>query len=142
MIDRSRTFEADPGALSEVRRFIRDCASGGPFAPVLDDLLIAASEASANAVLHSGTKAFTVSWRSDAKTVEITVRDDGVYEGGVEVPEIDGQAHRGLHLIARLMSETSLHRGTRERPGTVVRMVKVVADGGDVAASERRIVGG
>jgi anti-sigma regulatory factor (Ser/Thr protein kinase) len=125
-MDRSRVFEADPARLADVRKFIIHCARGGPFESVLDDLLIAASEASANAVLHSGTDEFTVSWHSEGHSVEITVQDHGLYERGLALPEIDGKAHRGLHLMARTMSEISIRRGTRDHPGTKVRMVKVL----------------
>jgi anti-sigma regulatory factor (Ser/Thr protein kinase) len=109
-----------------VRRFVIECARGGPFEPVLDDLLIAVSEASANAVLHSGTAEFRVTWRSEPGAVEITVEDDGIYRGGVSLPEIDGTGHRGIHLMAATMNEVALIRGTRSQPGTTVRLVKSV----------------
>jgi anti-sigma regulatory factor (Ser/Thr protein kinase) len=123
-MERTRTFPADSGRLADVRRFVTECARGGPFEPVLDDLLIAVSEASANAVLHSGTAEFRVTWRSEADAVEITVEDDGVYHGGVSLPEIDRTGHRGIHLMAATMNEVALIRGTPGHPGTTVRLVK------------------
>jgi anti-sigma regulatory factor (Ser/Thr protein kinase) len=87
---------------------------------VLPDLLIAVSEAAANAILHSGTEEFRVSWRSTQDRVRITVEDDGIFVDRVPVPEIDGVAHRGISLMAATMDELSLTEGRRDRPGTRV----------------------
>jgi len=125
-MDRSRAFDAHPSRLAEVRRFIGDCARGGPFEPVLDDLLIAVSEASANAVIHSGTREFRVTWHEDAASVAISVVDDGIYGPVVEVPELDDTSHRGIQLMAQTMSEITIRKGTPERMGTEVRLVRTV----------------
>jgi anti-sigma regulatory factor (Ser/Thr protein kinase) len=126
MMDRTRVFEAQPRRLAEVRRFIAECARGGPFEQVLDDLLIATSEASANAVLHSGTRQFRVTWHEDADSVVIMVTDDGVYGPGVGMPEADSTSHRGIQLMSRTMSEITIRKGTPDHVGTEVRMVRTI----------------
>lgn len=135
MRDRTRLFDADPSRLADVRRFIGDCVRGGPFEAVLDDLLIAVSEASANAVLHSGTRQFRVTWHEDAGSVAITVTDDGIFGTVVAAPEIDDTSHRGIQLMNRTMSEIRIRKGTPERTGTEVRMVRTLPREGNGANS-------
>ena len=121
-----RVFPADRRQVGEVRRFIAACAEAAEMSDVLPDLLIAASEAAANAILHSGTREFRVIWRSTEDLVEITVEDDGMFVDRVPLPEIDGIAHRGISLMAAAMDELSLVEGRTGRPGTRVKMVKVL----------------
>jgi anti-sigma regulatory factor (Ser/Thr protein kinase) len=106
---------------------------------VLPDLLIAASEAAANAILHSGTKEFRVTWRSTRERVEITVEDDGIFLDTVPLPEIDGIGHRGISLMAATMDELSLIEGRRDRPGTRVRLVKVLRRAGKDSRSQGEV---
>jgi hypothetical protein len=55
--------------------------------------------------------------------VEVVVEDDGVYRS---VPSSAGGAkvHRGLLLMASMVDELSLHRGTAAEAGTQVRLRK------------------
>jgi anti-sigma regulatory factor (Ser/Thr protein kinase) len=138
---RTRSFETHPSQLRRVRVFITECARGGPFEPYLDDLLIAASEASANAVAHSGSDRFSVTWDPRPDSVCIVVEDQGIYQRRVSLPEIDGTAHRGIHLIAATMNEVTLTRGTRKRPGTTVRMVRRLAAANPTGAPRRQLTG-
>ena len=121
-----RVFPADPTEVGEVRQFIAECARRASMSHVLPDLLIAVSEAAANAILHSGTEEFRVSWRSAGDRVRITIEDDGIFVDRVSVPEIDGVAHRGISLMAATMDQLSLTEGRRDDPGTRVELVKRV----------------
>jgi anti-sigma regulatory factor (Ser/Thr protein kinase) len=123
----TRTFRADRAALAAVRRFVAAEAGRRSLSSTVDDLQLAVTEACANAILHSGTKDIRVSILSRGHCLEVTVRDDGVYQKVLPVPEADGQGHRGLLLMTAMVDDFALRRGTRKRPGTVVRLVKCLA---------------
>ena len=80
--------------------------------------------ACANSILHSRTREIRVSLTRGGSCREITVEDDGIYEPTLPVPEVDGRGHRGLPLMAAMVDDLSLRRGTEERQGTVVRLLK------------------
>ncbi len=123
----SRRFEADPVVLADVRRFVRGCAEeAGLSERTIDDLLLAATEASANAVLHSGSGRFDVVWTRREDRIEIEVRDHGAFRRRVRVPELEGPGGFGIPLMMSLTDEFELHEGTRDRPGTSVRLVKLL----------------
>src|SRR6266571_7750450 len=87
----SRSFPAHPSALFDVRRFLRERATGARVPEeTAADLVLAASEACANAVLHSGGHMFRVTWRRDPESVEIQVTDQGVFQRRVPMPEFEG----------------------------------------------------
>jgi len=138
MTSQQRTFPADPAQVTEVRRFVSECARSAAVTDLLPDLLIAASEAAANAILHSGTTEFRIIWRSTPTRVEITIEDDGLFVDGVSIPEIDGVAHRGISLMAATMDELSLVEGRDERPGTTVQLVKIVSSRRPTARGRER----
>ena len=119
-----RTFVADADELTEVRRFVRDCATQTGYDGDLDDLLLAVSEAAANAVAHSGSTEFRVSWRLDGRGVEITVDDDGRFVQHAGAPELDGVGHRGMQIMAATMDEVQLVKGGHGVRGTSVRLVQ------------------
>ena len=120
----SRTFAADRAVLPEVRRFVSAEASRLRFTNSVEDLQLAVTEACANSILHSRTREIRVSMTMVGSCLEITVEDDGIYERTLPVPEADGRGHRGLPLMAAMVDDFSLRRGTQEREGTVVRLVK------------------
>ena len=121
----ARTFPALPSALYEVRRFIRDQAeSCGLSVATTNDVILAISEACANAVLHSGSPEMEVKWRADADCVEVSVRDLGVFLRRVPLPEVDRTHGHGFPLMMALMDEVNLLEGTDRSPGTTVRLVK------------------
>jgi anti-sigma regulatory factor (Ser/Thr protein kinase) len=115
---------ADRRALADVRRFVADEAGRHAPSAIVHDLQLAVTEACANSILHSGTREFRVSVAPVGSCLEITIEDDGVYRHVLPVPEADGTGHRGLHLMAAMVDDFTLHRGTKGRPGTVVRLVK------------------
>ena len=120
----SRTFAAERAVLPEVRRFVSAEASRLTFTSSVEDLQLAVTEACANSILHSRTREIRVSMTMVGSCLEITVEDDGIYERTLPVPEVDGRGHRGLPLMAAMVDDFSLRRGTEERQGTVVRLVK------------------
>ena len=101
----------------------------GPYLPelVLEDLKLAITEACANAVLHSGTQEIRISVRFVDSCVEVVVEDDGIYRELIVGVEDVSDAHRGLELMAALVDDLTLNRGTKSRAGTTVRMRKCLA---------------
>jgi len=65
-----------------------------------------------------------VTIRPMGSCLEITVEDDGVYQRTLPFPEFDGQGHRGLHLMAAMVDDFSLRRGTQAHEGTIVTLLK------------------
>src|SRR5947207_3064136 len=90
-------FPALPSALYEVRRFVRREAemSGLPMAAI-NDIVLAVSEACANAVLHSGSDVMLVTWRPGGDCVEVEIQDRGVFLRRVPIPEIDRTRGHGI----------------------------------------------
>jgi anti-sigma regulatory factor (Ser/Thr protein kinase) len=125
--DRSRVFRAAPVELSSAREFLREqCREAGVAAGAADDVVIAASEACSNAVLHSGGASFRLSWRHARDRIEVRVRDEGRF-GRAASSDTDRHGGNGLALMTALMDEVSVRRGTSLRPGTEVRLVKRLA---------------
>jgi anti-sigma regulatory factor (Ser/Thr protein kinase) len=124
---RSRAFRAERAELAEIRRFVAAEAGRTTFTTAVRDLQLAVTEACANSILHSGGTTIQVSIEHVGSCLEIIVEDDGVYRGDIPIPEVDGSGHRGLHLMAAMVDDFALRRGTQERPGTVVRLVKCEA---------------
>jgi anti-sigma regulatory factor (Ser/Thr protein kinase) len=121
----ARSFRAHPSSLYQVRQFIREQASAAPLpAEVTDDLLLAASEACVNAVLHSGTRTVRVTWRRSGTCAEIVVQDQGVFQRRVPLPELDEPPGRGILLMMAVMDQVTIQEGTAREPGTVVRLTK------------------
>jgi anti-sigma regulatory factor (Ser/Thr protein kinase) len=121
-LSHGRAFPATRDALVDVRTFIRGlCYEAGVVGPLADDLSLCTCEAAANAIVHSGSRRFRVSWADRGDRVEIQVRDQGLFR---RVPDADADGVHGIALMTALMDEVSVRRGTARRPGTHVRMVK------------------
>jgi anti-sigma regulatory factor (Ser/Thr protein kinase) len=121
----TRAFRAHPSALSQVRGFVRDQATAdGLDGETVDDLVLAISEACVNAVIHTSSARVQLSWQKREGHVEIAVRDEGVFERKVPIPEFDGTAGRGIPIMLALVDEVTIREGTLSHPGTVVRFVK------------------
>jgi serine/threonine-protein kinase RsbW len=123
----ARSFPSEPRVLAEVRRFVAGELERHSFRTFRDDLLLAVTEACSNAIRHSGTKEIHVSVTPLGTCLEITVADDGVYDTRIPNPELDGEGHRGIHLMASVVDTFSLRQGTQARPGTTVNLVKCKA---------------
>ena len=121
----SRTFPALPSALYQVRKFIREQAEElGLSAQSANDVILAVSEACANAVLHSGSVEMEVAWTPEGECIQVTVRDRGVFKRRVPIPELDRSSGHGIPLMMALMDEVGVSEGSDRRPGTTVRLVK------------------
>lgn len=121
----SRTFPARKESLAEIRAFIRSLAEGvGLSDRTTEDLVLAVSEACANAVLHSGSRSLEVEWRLGAERIQVEIRDQGIFRSRVRVPSFEGPGGFGIPLMAALTEELDIEEGTRRRPGTRVRLVK------------------
>jgi serine/threonine-protein kinase RsbW len=110
--------------LADVRRFVAAAAAPYLEEPSIQDLVLAVTEACANAIRHSGSSEIRVTVAVSESCVEITVEDDGVYR--MSLPVIDGDAgsHRGMYLMAAMVDDFALHRGTATHTGTTVRLLK------------------
>jgi serine/threonine-protein kinase RsbW len=125
----SRSFRAHPSALSQVRQFVRDQAAGdGLEGEIVDDLVLAISEACVNAVIHTNSSHVQLQWRVEGSQIQIQVQDEGVFGRKVPIPELDGTAGRGIPIMLALVDEVTIREGTPSRPGTVVRFVKYLHD--------------
>ena len=119
----SRSFAADPGVLKDVRRFLSEVATGGSFTDEEPDLLLAVTEAAGNAIRHSGSDSFTVSWNEGQDAAEVRVRDHGVFQGSApESTPNDGG--RGIPIMIAVTDEFDLTPGTADERGTTVRFTK------------------
>lgn len=119
----SRSFPARPAALQLVRRFIRDRAAEVSFHDeVAAELVLAVSEAAANAAIHSEGGTLEVTWRPVEGGAEVQIQDEGVF--GPEGPARERGLGFGLRLMSSLCDEVTIERGTPHRPGTRVRLVK------------------
>jgi anti-sigma regulatory factor (Ser/Thr protein kinase) len=123
-----KPFRADPSALAEVRAFIRASAVDAWLSEeAAEDLALATTEACRDLLAHERSSFMFVSWWAHAGRVEIRVRDEGVLG---EAPTVQGPggADAGLRFpyILAFVDEVDLRPGTRERPGTSIRLVKEI----------------
>ncbi|MGH2690394.1 MAG: ATP-binding protein [Actinomycetota bacterium] len=120
-----RSFPADAAALRDIRSFIREAAAQDHIPnPLADDIVLAVSEASTNAIVHTDTGEVRVRWHRRDDQVLVWVCDQGVFLEAAEAPELDGLGGRGIPLMQALMDDVRLRPGTQRSPGTVVRMAK------------------
>ena len=117
---RFRSFPARPEVLSEVRGQLRGwleeyVADRG----LVDDIILAAGEAAANAIEHAyvdtGEGSIDVEFGSDGSEVILRIRDRGRWR----VEKSDPDRGRGLIIIRGLMDDVTL---TPEESGTTVTM--------------------
>jgi anti-sigma regulatory factor (Ser/Thr protein kinase) len=120
----ARTFPAHRAVLHEVREFIRHRAMEDEFVEA-EGLVLAVSEAVANAIVHTTCTRIGVTWRCTSDRVEVHVEDDGVFRRRVPMPEVDGRGgQRGIPLMMALLDQVSISGGTESRPGTTVKLTK------------------
>ena len=110
--------------LADVRRFVATASEPYLGEPSIHDLVLAVTEACANAIRHSGTEEIRVTVHIDGTCVEIVVEDDGVYRMTLPVMDGDPGSHRGMYLMAAMVDDFSVHRGTAAHAGTIVRLLK------------------
>ena len=122
-----RSFRAHPSALSDLRRWVRECTQRSDLPPrASEELVIAVNEAGTNAVLHSGGASIDVEWNASSDGIAIQIRDGGVFRparassGGWE------ESGRGIPLMLSAADALEIVKGTAEAPGTVIRVRKRV----------------
>jgi anti-sigma regulatory factor (Ser/Thr protein kinase) len=121
----SRTFPALPSALYEVRKFVREEAERAGLGPaVTNDVILAVSEAGANAVLHSASSKLEVTFGKTDECVEISVRDEGTFVRRVPLRAFERTSGHGIPLMMALMDEVSVKEGSDRNPGTTVTLRK------------------
>ena len=118
-----RTFPSHLTALRDIRHFVHETVTGGPYgAADADEVTLAVSEACADAISKA---------RGDRIEIRLHLREDDLV---VEVIE-EGEGRRGqqgaerpmghgLPVIRQMMDEFSIEPGTEDRPGTRMRMVR------------------
>ena len=114
-------------ATHDLRRMIRGlCERAGLNREWTDDLLLAVTEATTNAILYGCPMGGNIElrWKNDEACTEIEVEDNGVFRKRIPMPELDESRGRGIPLMLALMDEVHIQQGTRREPGTVVRLVK------------------
>jgi anti-sigma regulatory factor (Ser/Thr protein kinase) len=120
----NKTFPARPSALQDVRSFIRERAREVSFHPeVVDDLVVAVSEACANSLLHSRSRVIEVRWKPTIDGAEVEVLDGGVYDHSDNGPVAGPRLGYGIQLMRALVDEVGIEGGTEGRPGTRVTLV-------------------
>src|SRR5262245_52051963 len=123
--DTTHTYPAESTSLlADVRRFVASASEPYLGEPSIHDLVLAVTEACANAIRHSGSDEIRVTIAVDEGCVEITIEDDGVYRMSLPVIDGDPGSHRGMYLMAAMVDDFSVHRGTAAHAGTTVRLLK------------------
>jgi anti-sigma regulatory factor (Ser/Thr protein kinase) len=120
-----KAFAPDPAVLHEVRDFVRARARASRFRPqVVDDLVLAVSEACANVLRHTNSVEIRVTWDPHSgDEVEVRVLDTGVFlpPDPATKSQMGGF---GIPLMAALVDELRIEMGTSGRPGTAIRLIK------------------
>ncbi|MGH2725238.1 MAG: ATP-binding protein [Actinomycetota bacterium] len=121
----SRSFPAHPSALSEIRNWLRTRAGESSLSSeTTEELALAANEAAANALLHSGSRTIEVRWRVGLEAVKVEVVDEGTFRRRVRLSEVEGPGGYGIPLMMSLVDEVDIREGNDSQPGTSVRLVK------------------
>ena len=121
----TESFRSHPSVLFHVRNFLRERGQEASFpSEMVNDLLVAVTEACANSMLHTASPEIKVSWRTFDGCVEIEARDEGVFQRRARLPEFEGAGGHGIPLMMALVDEMTIKEGTARRPGTLVRLVK------------------
>jgi anti-sigma regulatory factor (Ser/Thr protein kinase) len=123
------SFASSPACLAELRRAIRSSLAQVPGAipdGVVDDVVLAVSEAATNAILYGSGEAepVTVTVRVAGGWIEATIRDRG-HPIAPRAASVTGLHGRGLWLISQLVDELRL---AKARPGTLVTLRRCIGD--------------
>ncbi|HZD73997.1 MAG TPA: ATP-binding protein [Actinomycetota bacterium] len=123
------SFAASPTCLAGLRRAIRGSLAEAPAAipdEVVDDVVLAVSEAATNAVLYGSGDAqpVTVTVRVRGGWIEATIRDRG-RPTAPPTALVTGLRGRGLWLIGQLVDELRIGKA---RPGTLVTLRRCIGD--------------
>jgi anti-sigma regulatory factor (Ser/Thr protein kinase) len=126
---------ASPSCLAGLRHAVRTSLQEAPdaiSAEVVDDVVLAVSEAATNAILHgsAGAQPVTVTVRVHGGWIEATIRDQG-RPAGPRTAVVTGLGH-GLWLMGQLADELRL---TKARPGTLVTLYWCIGDTAETRSS-------
>jgi anti-sigma regulatory factor (Ser/Thr protein kinase) len=121
-VEQERRFAAEPSTVTDARHWVISLAEEMSFSEFVPDLALAVSEAVANAVRHTSSDSVMVRWVASADEATVEVADEGMFKRRAVSP--DGQSGLGLPLMAAVMDEVSIARGSPRRAGTRVRLVK------------------
>jgi anti-sigma regulatory factor (Ser/Thr protein kinase) len=98
-----RVFLGSPRAVQDAREFVAQAVDG---CPVVDDVILLASELATNAILHTASGkggTFTVVVHSSTGMVRVEVHDGGSEASpGVSAPDDLATTGRGLGLVESL----------------------------------------
>ncbi|GAC1363950.1 MAG: hypothetical protein NVSMB32_05960 [Actinomycetota bacterium] len=124
----ARLFPTHPAILPKIRTFLRQQATEARLGEEdSDDLVLAVCEACANSLRHTLSPHIKLTWRLRPSWVEVDVEDEGIFCSQPVVADIGGTpggAGVGSPLRVALTDDFLIRRGTGERPGTLVRLVK------------------
>jgi anti-sigma regulatory factor (Ser/Thr protein kinase) len=122
----ARQFPSHPTALHAIREFICDQAVEAAV-PTEDaiDLALAVSEAGTISVCETNSSTIEVTWRIDARRIEISLTDDGVFSSEASLRRPDSM---GIALVRALVDEFDFRAGTEGAPGSRARLVKFRSD--------------
>jgi anti-sigma regulatory factor (Ser/Thr protein kinase) len=123
------SLAASPSRLAELRRAIRSSLAEVPGAipdEVVDDMVLAVSEAATNAILYGSGDAqpVTVTIGVGGGWIEATIRDRG-RPAAPSAAAVTGLHGRGVWLIGQLVDELRL---AKARPGTLVTLRRCIGD--------------
>jgi anti-sigma regulatory factor (Ser/Thr protein kinase) len=123
------SFAASPTCLARLRRAVRTSLQEVPGAipgEVVDEVVLAVSEAATNAILFGsgGAQPVTVTVRVGGGWIEATIRDRGRPVAPRTAPVMSLRG-RGLWLIGQLVDELRL---VKARPGTLVVLRRCIDD--------------
>jgi anti-sigma regulatory factor (Ser/Thr protein kinase) len=130
MTTTTRTFLMNEAPRAKMRLLLEEAAAGaGLPTGTLDDLLLAVWEACVQATSHSGEPEVDVTVRAEKHSVEIEVRNAGIYRPEAPTTEYGADQRLGVALTMAmemsLVDEIHVDPGTEEDPRTLIRMVKL-----------------
>ena len=125
---RAGAFPSTPQAVPQIRSFVRENAAPPASPQIVDDLVLAVSEACTNSVLHSTGAEVTIRLEIYPDAVAVEIEDHGSFdaETSEDAAAWEGPATggRGITIMVALSDEMFIRKGAPEQPGTLVRLVK------------------
>ena len=103
------------------------CERGGLDRRDPDDLVLAVSEATTNAIRYGCPTGgdIEIRWSRDGECTEVEVEDTGVFRKRIPIPDLDEAHGRGIPLMIALVDEMHIREGTgAPARARVVRLVK------------------
>jgi anti-sigma regulatory factor (Ser/Thr protein kinase) len=122
---RQEIFPSRGSSLGAVRGFVHRCAEDLHLARTDEqDIVLAASEAAANAIIHGSGPELTVSCRSEDGWLAVEVENEGAMEPPPAPEALDVTHGRGVQIMLALVDEVTIRTGDGGHPTTFVRLRK------------------